>query len=144
MLKVGQRVTAKISDYNAKDRKIKLSIKDTTMDPLLETLDTLLPPVFDESKVVPMGAPLPGLLELVEKLVDVDGVLKVTAGRQAQESRVVSQDLELWLTNSKVEDGYNLIARAGRMCQEVHVITEAGVTPEDMKAIVKKVAKNVY
>ena len=70
--------------------------------------------------------------------------MKVTAGRQAQESRVVSQDLELWLTNKKVEDGYNLIARAGRMCQEVHVITEPSVSAEDMKQIVKRVAKNVY
>jgi hypothetical protein len=27
---------------------------------------------------------------------------------------VVSQDLELWLTNVVVEDGFNLLARAGR------------------------------
>lgn len=144
VLQKGQRVVVKLVEYDEMTNRLKLSLKQTQMDPLLETLDTLLPPVFDEAKVVPMGAPLPGLLELVEKLIDEDGIIKVTAGRQAQESRVVSQDLELWLTNQKVEDGFNLIARAGRMCQEVHVITEPTVSTDDMKAMVKRVAKKVY
>lgn len=35
-------------------------------------------------------------------------------GRQAVEKRVVSQDLELWLSNAPAEKGYTLLARAGR------------------------------
>jgi hypothetical protein len=41
-------------------------------------------------------------------------VQSVALGRQAVEKRVVSQDLELWLSNAPAEDGYTLLARAGR------------------------------
>ena len=49
---------------------------------------------------------------------------------------VVSQDLELWLTNANVEDGDNLLARAGRQVQEIHVVTE--LTRDAIKVAIKR------
>lgn len=62
-----------------------------------------------------------GLAALVEALRAAAGVEAVTLGRQAREQRVVSQDLELWMTNEKVTDGYSLVARYGRLVQELHL-----------------------
>ena len=59
-----------------------------------------------------------------------------TLDPQAIEQRVVSQDLELWLTNANVEDGYNLLARAGRQVQEIHVVTE--LTRDAIKVAIKR------
>lgn len=47
------------------------------------------------------------------------------------------QDLELWLTKEEVADGFNLVARAGRVVQEIHVVTE--LTKDDMKQTVQRV-----
>ena len=70
-----------------------------------------------------------------------EGVDAVTLGRQALESRVVSQDLELWMTNDKVVDGYNLVARAGRQVQEVHV--KSSLSREDIKLAVVRVTSRI-
>ena len=55
---------------------------------------------------------------------------------KAVEQRVVSQDLELWLTNVVVEDGYNLLARAGRQVQEIHVVTK--LSRDSIKMAIKR------
>jgi hypothetical protein len=108
-------------------------------DPLLETLDTVLPPPAreDGAGAAPADeAPLPGLLDICDALRAVPGIAAVTLGRRAMEQRVVSQDLELWLTNDPVADGYNLVARAGRAVQEVHVVTS--LARDDIKAAVQR------
>lgn len=46
------------------------------------------------------------------------------------------QDLELWITKEVVTDGFNLLARAGRVVQEVHVSTD--MSREEMKATIQK------
>jgi hypothetical protein len=51
------------------------------------------------------------------------------------------QDLELWISREVVTDGYNLVARAGRVVQEIHVETDK--TLEEMKTIVGEVLKRV-
>ena len=53
----------------------------------------------------------------------------------------MSQDLELWMTNQKVEDGYNLVARAGKLVQEVHVSTR--LTRDEMKRAIQRVLKRL-
>ncbi len=105
------------------------SLKQLQADPLLETLDTIMPvampePSVDEDEL--LDTPLPGLMDICSNLLTEDGIDAVIPGRQAVEQRVVSQDLELWLTNVVVEDGYNLLARAGRQVQEIHVVTKLG------------------
>lgn len=52
-----------------------------------------------------------------------------------------AQDLELWISKEVVEDGYNLVARAGRTVQEVHVTTELPL--DQMKAAVQRVLKRL-
>ena len=43
----------------------------------------------------------------------------------------MSQDLEIWISKEKVEDGYALLARSGRLVQEIRVKTSLSV--EDIK-----------
>ncbi len=148
VLASGQRITVKVVALDPATGRIGLSLRQLAADPLLETLDTILP-VALRDELAGGGAggssggegpanelPLPGLLEICEALRRMDGVDAVTLGRQAREQRVVSQDLELWLTNDKVADGYNLVARAGRQVQEVHVKT--AMARDDIKAAVQR------
>ncbi len=58
-----------------------------------------------------------------------------------EEKRAVSQDLELWIGREAVEGGYNLLARAGRLVQEIHVTT--ALEAEDMKATIQRVLRKL-
>ena len=60
---------------------------------------------------------------------------------QVEEKRAVSQDLELWMSKEAVEDGYNVVVRAGRLVQEVHVVTR--MPAEEMKAAVQRVLREL-
>ena len=51
------------------------------------------------------------------------------------------QDLELWVSKEVIEDGYNLVARAGRTVQEVHVTTQLSL--DEIKAAVQRVLKRL-
>lgn len=51
------------------------------------------------------------------------------------------QDLELWISKEVVEDGFNLVARAGRVVQEVHVVT--CMTKDQMTDAVQRVLKRL-
>ena len=133
VVRVGDEVDVKVLDVvpgepgvNGRPTRVTFSLKQLQADPLLETLDTIMPvampePSVDEDEL--LDTPLPGLLDICANLLTEDGIDAVIPGRQAVEQRVVSQDLELWLTNVVVEDGYNLLARAGRQVQEIHVVT---------------------
>ncbi|CAI5945744.1 unnamed protein product [Closterium sp. NIES-65] len=79
--------------------------------------------------------PLPVLLALDNHL----RIVSVTLGRQAVERRVVSQDLELWLSNAPAAEGqFALLARAGRLVQEVQVV--ATLDREQMKEVLKQIS----
>lgn len=155
---VGQQVKVKILRLDREKGRLGLSMKQVESDPLYTTLDTLLTPSTGpalgpgaERALDPLspqqpiaeellGAPLPGLQDLRDTLRKQEGILEVTLGRQALERRVVSQDLELWLSNVPVKDGqYTLVARAGRQVQEVFV--KATLDREGMKQAVLKVSQ---
>ena len=137
VLAVGQQISVKVLSLDPVTGRVGLSLRQLAADPLLETLDTVLPPPVDGNGAAAADeAPLPGLLDICEALRAVAGITAVTLGRRAQEQRVVSQDLELWLTNDPVADGYNLVARAGRAVQEVHVVTS--LARDDIKAAVQR------
>lgn len=138
-VKVGQREFVKVLEVNDETGRINFSIKQTQADPLMETLETIMPvtmpePSIDEDDLSEI--PLPGLPDICSSLLKEDGIEAVIPGRQATEQRVVSQDLELWLTNVFVEDGYNLLARAGRQVQEIHVVTK--LDRESIKRAIKR------
>eukprot|EP00850_Spirogloea_muscicola_P008249 SM000043S15877 [mRNA] locus=s43:745878:747456:+ [translate_table: standard] len=145
-----------VSVRGREKKRLALSIKQLQADPLLETLDTLMPVATlanvtsersrEEAQAIGdaelLQIPLPGLDAICKELLNEPGILSVVQGRQALEQRVVSQDLELWLSNAPAEDGrYTLLARAGRQVQEVQVSTT--LDREGMKAAVQRVTMRV-
>ncbi|CAI5529118.1 unnamed protein product [Closterium sp. Naga37s-1] len=156
---VGDAVNALVLQVDRERERVGLSLKQVQADPLLETLDRLLPfqPAPDAtspsasalemssaapSSPLPGAASppaLPGLLALCNQLQQQPGIVSVTLGRQAVERRVVSQDLELWLSNAPAAEGqFALLARAGRLVQEVQVV--ATLDREQMKEVLKQIS----
>jgi hypothetical protein len=89
-----------------------------------------------------LATSLPGLEQICAEILQEEGIKGITLGRQKLEQRVVSQDLELWLSNEPVEDGkFSLLARAGRQVQEVQLNTE--LDREGIKAAVQRVTGRV-
>ncbi|EMS64124.1 30S ribosomal protein S1, chloroplastic [Triticum urartu] len=76
---------------------------------------------------------LPGLDGICNELLQEDGITDVRFGRQALEKRVVSQDLELWLSSVPAKDNqYKLLARAGRQAVPLYYWTASpGSVPDD-------------
>eukprot|EP00271_Cylindrocystis_brebissonii_P006078 TRINITY_DN18635_c0_g1_i1.p1 TRINITY_DN18635_c0_g1~~TRINITY_DN18635_c0_g1_i1.p1 ORF type:complete len:606 (+),score=94.58 TRINITY_DN18635_c0_g1_i1:176-1993(+) len=189
VLQINEEVRVKVLAVDRERKRLALSLKQLQADPLLETLDTLMPPAAapgatagaaaeglagalaigansstqvgseDASKVASGSLrrasgeegsgegeeePLPGLASICAELLKEDGIESVTLGRQAVEQRVVSQDLELWLSNAPLESGrFTFLARAGRQVQEVHVVASTATSREDIKAAVQRVTGRV-
>lgn len=140
----GQEVQVKVMGVDLNRMRLSLSIKQLQGDPLYETLDTLMPQENDNEMVNEeiSTEPLPGLAEICQELLKEDGIDEVSPGRMAMEKRVVSQDLEIWLSSAPVEDGsFTLLARAGRQVQEVHVKT--ALDRDGIKAAVQRVTGRV-
>eukprot|EP00959_Pyramimonas_sp_CCMP1952_P297513 6224190-Pyramimonas_sp.AAC.1 len=140
---VGQEVMVKVISVDNKKQRVGLSMRQLMADPLLQTLDTLMPANNDANDAQGQEElpPFPDLENILSVLLAEQGVLKVTLGRAAMEPRVVSQDLELWLTNVTVEGGYNLLLRAGSQVQELHVTTS--VNRDDFKDLVRRVSSKI-
>jgi len=85
---------------------------------------------------------LPGLDGICNELLQEDGITDVQFGRQVLEKRVVSQDLELWLSNVPAKDNkFTLLARAGRQVQEVYLTSS--LDQEGIKKAVQRVLGRV-
>lgn len=127
-LKEGDEIKAKVIQVDREKTRITLSIKQLEADPLLETLDKVIPQE-DQPDTVTMSSnantePLPGLESICKELLQEEGISDIRIGRQGLEKRVVSQDLQLWLSNVPAKDNqFTLLARAGRQVQEVHLTT---------------------
>jgi len=130
ILKKGDDVRVKVIQIDVEKSRLAFSIKQLQADPLFETLDTLMPQedtlnlgTSTADGVVP-SEPLPDLEQICKELLQEEGITDVKIGRQVLEKSVVSQDLELWLSNMPVEGGkFTLLARAGRQVQEVYLET---------------------
>ncbi|PHT39175.1 hypothetical protein CQW23_22748 [Capsicum baccatum] len=114
ILTEGNEVRVKIINIDREKSRIPLSIKQLEEDPLLETLDKVIHKDASvhtnslDSNGSSVIEPLPGLETIIEELLQEDG-------RQGFEKRVVSQDLQLWLSNAAATgDQFTLLARAGR------------------------------
>ncbi|KAL2924044.1 30S ribosomal protein S1 chloroplastic [Bienertia sinuspersici] len=105
VLTEGDIVRAKVVNIDREKSRITLSIRQLEEDPLLETLDKVIPqdgPTNPSSMSTSESydiEPLPGLAEIFEELLKEDGINEVKIRRQGFEKRVVSQDLQLWLSN---------------------------------------------
>ncbi|KAK4420082.1 30S ribosomal protein S1B [Sesamum alatum] len=144
----GDEVRVKIVNIDREKSRITLSIKQLEEDPLLETLDKVIP----QDMSLDSGAlnssdhfdiePLPGLDTIVEELLKEDGIHNVKISRQGFEKRVVSQDLQLWLSNAPpTGDQYTLLARAGRQVQEIQLTTS--LDQEGIKRALQRVLERV-
>lgn len=142
-LNEGNHVKVKVVHIDREKSRITLSIKQLEEDPLLETLDKVIPKEGQfGSNAGHMSSnlnmePLPGLESICKELLQENGVTDVRLGRQGLEKRVVSQDLEIWLSNVPAKDKqFTLLARAGRQVQEVYLTTTL-----DQEAIKKAVQR---
>ncbi|CAN1171934.1 30S ribosomal protein S1, chloroplastic [Linum perenne] len=146
VLTTGDKVKVRVCKIDRKNTRFELSIKQLQDDPLLQTLDKVLPQddlVNDASHSDVNGdntivEPLPGLTEILKELLLEEGIEDVRITREGFEKRVVSQDLQLWLSNAVPKNGTCiLLARAGRQVQEIQLTTTL-----DQKGI-KKVLQHV-
>ncbi|XP_034574777.1 uncharacterized protein [Setaria viridis] len=145
-LNEGDAVKVKVVNVDTAKSRIALSIRQLEEDPLLETLDKVIPLEADQSPDRVMSPSevelLPGLDGICNELLQEDGITDVQFGRQALEKRVVSQDLELWLSNVPAKDNkFTLLARAGRQVQEVYLTTS--LDQEGIKKAVQRVLGRV-
>ncbi|KAJ7562917.1 hypothetical protein O6H91_03G089000 [Diphasiastrum complanatum] len=151
VLQVGQEVRVQIANVDLENARVSLSIKQLQADPLLETLDTLMPVDSQEASFETnqsdldgelIGTYLPGIELICDELLKEEGITGATLGRQALEKRVVSQDLELWLSNAVGENGkFTILARAGRQVQEIYV--NSALDREGMKTAVQQVTSRL-
>lgn len=148
VLKKGDDVRVKVIQIDVEKSRLSFSIKQLQADPLFETLDTLMPhegtlnTVTSTADDVVPSEPLRDLEQICEELLREKGIINVKIGRRVLEKRVVSQDLELWLSNMPVEGGkFTLLARAGRLVQEVHLGTS--LEREGIKQAVQRVMGRV-
>ncbi|XP_041025235.1 30S ribosomal protein S1 isoform X2 [Juglans microcarpa x Juglans regia] len=130
ILTEGDEVRVKVTSVDREKSRITLSIKQLEEDPLLETLDKVIPqdasaaPDLLSNSNISNIEPLPGLETIFEELLREDGIDDVKISRQGFEKRVVSQDLQLWLSNAPpTNQKFTLLARAGRQVQEIHLTT---------------------
>ncbi|CAM8918109.1 unnamed protein product [Rhodiola kirilowii] len=148
VLSEGDQVRVKVVNIDSKKSRITLSIKQLEEDPLLETLDKV---ITQNGSIVPDSSssdndyiiePLPGLETILEELRMDEGISDVIISRQGFEKRVVSPDLQLWLSNAPaVDNKFTLLARAGRQVQEIQLTTS--LDQEGVKRTLQRVLERV-
>ncbi|XP_016566337.1 30S ribosomal protein S1 isoform X3 [Capsicum annuum] len=148
ILTEGDEVRVKIINIYREKSRITLSIKQLEEDPLLETLDKVIhkDASVNTNSLDSNGSsvidPLPGLETIIEELLQEDGIYDILITRQGFEKRVVSQDLQLWLSNAPATgDQFTLLARAGRQVQEIQLTTS--LDQEGIKRALQRVLERV-
>jgi predicted RNA-binding protein with RPS1 domain len=108
----GTVVRVKVLKTDAARGRVELSLKRMEADPLTETLDALLPLEegggggAEESGSSAAEGNVPAAVGAVcAALRAQPGVDALRLGRQVEEKRAVSQDLELWMSREVVADG---------------------------------------
>ncbi|CAL5203660.1 unnamed protein product [Lathyrus oleraceus] len=146
-LREGEEVKVKVIGIDSVKSRLSLSLKQLEEDPLLETLDKVIP----QNGLAVSGSfsgnssridPLPGLDTILEELLQEDGILDARISRQGFEKRVVSQDLQLWLSNAPpLDQRFTLLARAGRQVQEI--LLKTSLDQEGIKRAIQQVLERV-
>lgn len=143
VVRPGDKVQCKVTSVDQEKARVQLSLKRMQSDPLKETLDGVLPLVEEGAEAlgtVPTSVPQ-SIEEVASELEKEEGISGITMGRQVEERRTVAQDLEIYIGKKKVEDGYALVARAGRVVQEVVVKTE--LDPAGLRAAMQRALKRL-
>ncbi|CAN6447618.1 unnamed protein product [Victoria cruziana] len=144
----GDEVRVKVIHIDKERARINLSIKQLEDDPFLVTLDKVIAKgdtsrhEISESTEEMNMEPFLELKNICQELLKEDGITDVQIGRQGFEKRVVSQDLELWLSNKPASDGqFTLLARGGRQVQEIQLKTSLDL--EDIRKAVQRASGRV-
>ncbi|KAI8475819.1 MAG: hypothetical protein J3K34DRAFT_464443 [Monoraphidium minutum] len=133
VLSMGQVVDMKVIGVDKARRNVSLSLRAMQKDPLTETIESL---EWRTTTEVPAE-----IIRIVAVLMSTSGISDVRPGRQAEEHSTVSQDLELYLTKNDLPGGFTLVARSGRLLQELIIETEL---PRDaMKKALTRVLSRV-
>lgn len=149
VLSVGERVEAVVVSADARRLRVNISVRALReMDPLQETLISVLEDEQACDAATEVCEAFPGLESLEAALLSVEGIDGSERGRSGIERRTVSQSLELWVGKTPMNEngegkteGYKLLARAGNKVQELNVVTQLG--KDEFKATVAKVAKTL-
>ncbi|KAL5849087.1 hypothetical protein ACOSQ4_007100 [Xanthoceras sorbifolium] len=148
VLNDGDEVRVKVMRVDRERSRITLSIKQLEEDPLLESLGKVIPQdssVGLDSSSTSFSSniePLPGLAAIFEELLQENGIDDIRITRQGFEKRVVSQDLQLWLSNAPpIDRKFTLLARAGRQVQEIQLTTL--LNQEGIKKALQRVLERI-
>ncbi|GJU22458.1 30S ribosomal protein S1-like protein [Tanacetum coccineum] len=145
ILNEGDDVKVKVIGVDRNKSRITLSIKQLEEDPLLETLEKVIPQdgsADSDGNSDYVIEPLQGLETIVQELQQEDGIIDVKITRQGFEKRVVSQDLQLWLSNAPPNGNqFTLLARAGRQVQEIQLVTS--LNQDGIKTALQRVLERV-
>lgn len=149
VLTEGDKVRVKVIKLDRGRSRVVLSMRQLEEDPLLETLDKVIPQesLLNSETESPEESsadiePLPGLETILEELRKEAGIVDLKISRQGFEKRVVSQDLQLWLSNAPITGKqFTLLARAGRQVQEIQLTTS--LDQEGIKAALQRVLERV-
>jgi predicted RNA-binding protein with RPS1 domain len=156
----GAMLQAKIIHADVTKKRVFFSFKRTKANPLLETLDSLLAPSFNENRkdasngtrntfdsssdMRPLLGDLQDALQLREQLCQISQITQVTLGPRLQ-SRASAQNVEIYLgkdgssTNGGEGGTYKLIVRKGFDVQEMSV--SANLTRAEFVAIIAPKAR---
>lgn len=148
ILNVDDEVRVKVISIDREKSRISLSIKQLEEDPLLETLENVIPqdgssdPTSSGASNTYSIEPLPGLGTVLDELRQEEGISDVRISRQGFEKRVVSPDLQLWLSNAPpIDKRFTLLARAGREVQMIQLTTS--LDQEGIKRALQRVLERI-
>ncbi|KAI4302711.1 hypothetical protein MLD38_038428 [Melastoma candidum] len=143
VLRKGDEVRVKVLNVDRAESRITLSIKQLQDDPFFETLDKVISTDGSVNDSATSNIePLPGLEAIFNELLKEEGIEALRINQQGFEKRVVSQDLQLWLSNAPPMDNkFILLARAGRQVQEIQLTTS--LDQEGIKKSLQRVLERV-
>jgi predicted RNA-binding protein with RPS1 domain len=125
---VGQELEAKVCRLDRFMQRINLSLKQMQVDPLRETLESLLDSTDMELETVDMAAEIdakvqeiPEVNGVIKRLEQIKGIDSVVKGRCLQ-GMAMAPSFQVYLSG-QLSNGYKLIARSGNQVQEVLVLT---------------------
>ncbi|CAK9861854.1 unnamed protein product [Sphagnum jensenii] len=122
---VGQELEAKVCRLDRFMQRINLSLKQMQVDPLRETLESLLDStdmeLETEDMAVEIDAKIPEVNGVIKRLEQIKGIDSVVKGRCLQ-GMAMAPSFQVYLSG-QLSNGYKLIARSGNQVQEVLVLT---------------------
>lgn len=133
VVQTGQELDLKVVSVDIPRCRVGLSLKQMQSDPLRETMDSIQWKTTEQA--------VPEIQQIIQVLELTTGIESVAVGRQAEVSHTVAQDVELYLTKESRDGGFTLVARVGRMLQEL--LVDTSLTKDDMKKALTRVLSRV-